>query len=176
MPAPSARQAALRFTATGATLRLDAPEHLLLLAPFKSVVVLRAYRGQQLVGQRTFHAVLPPLPAIATFTSGPFSSTDYKPSPDQHFTLTVRAIPAAPFAAFFPLDARYRVARFRTTLRRAGQVVGTPALWQREARLADLTPGDELQVDMLQVQRQNFQAAVQEVPVQKQVVIPYDRW
>jgi hypothetical protein len=170
---PPAKQATLRFTATGATIRLDTDQHVLLLSPSRPVVVLWAYQGQKVVSRRTFKAVLPPAPRIKLFYGGP-SASDYKPSPTHQFTLRPLALPELSFAKFLPDDARYRVARFRTTLLRHGKAVAPSSLWEERAIVADLTPGEELQVDILQVQRQNFRAEISEIAVKKRVLIPYE--
>ena len=182
--APRSRLAPVRFMATGATVRLDAKQRLLLLAPSDSVVVVWAYRGQQLVFRHEFKAVPPPLPTVkcfsgdcdATICKGPYKKPEYIR------TVTLRAIPDPDFAAILPEDARYRVARFRATLLRQVKAVETApgqlaekTIQGPQGDMSDLASvsqlGDQLQLDVLLVQRMNSQGIITEVPALKRFII-----
>ncbi|RYE90166.1 MAG: hypothetical protein EOO37_03575 [Cytophagaceae bacterium] len=173
--------AAIRFTATGATVRPDAKQHLLLLVPSASVVVLWAYQGKQLVFRHEFKCVPPPPPTIKCFA--PPCGVSCKPSYQEYMrTVTLRAIPAIDFAEILPEDARYRVARFRATLLRQGKAVAlspgqlaAKTVQGPQGDMSDLTSssqlGDQLQIDIMLVQRLNALGVITEVPVTKQFIV-----
>lgn len=181
---PHGRPAPTRFKATGATVRLDAGQHLLLLVPRAPVVVLWAYRGRQLVFRHEFKAEPPPLPTIKCYNGG-CDATICKGSskkPEYIRTITFRAIPDPDFAAILPEDARYRVARFRAALLRQAKAVelapgqfAEKTIQGPQGDMSDLAassqPGDQLQLDVLLVQRLNSRGIIAEVPARKRFVM-----
>lgn len=173
LTAPPAK-AGIRFAATGATLRLDARQRLLWLAPSDSVVVLRAYRGQRLVFRHTFEAVEPPLPAVKCFL-GAKESTSRGPVEEYYHAITFRAVADADFATFMPEDARYRVARFSIMPARKGKNESPLIINGPQGDLASLRfkgeEGDQLQIDIQLVQRQNFRRKVFNTSLKKRIVL-----
>ena len=180
-PVASPRKAAaIHFVATGATLQCTLER--LWVVPFAPVVVLRAYRQHRLLFRHAFKAVLPPPPTISCFPSCS-ASTAAQPSGERQLrTLTLRSLAARDFAQMLPADARYRMTQFRLTLLRKGQTIAArPAgetSWLIRGAQADLRrvssisqPGDQLQVDVLQVQRKNFCGRVITVPLKQRFVI-----
>jgi hypothetical protein len=182
-PLPRGQLATVRFKTIGATVRLDSKRHLLLLMPTAPTVLLWAYRGQQLIFRHEFKAVPPPLPTIKCFAN-PCSGVIHKPVREERYlrAVTLRAIPNVDFAQMLPEDARYRVARFRATLLRQGKAVellpGQPT--ERTVQgpagdMSDLTSssqlGDQLQLDILLVQRMNAQDIITEVSATRQLII-----
>jgi hypothetical protein len=176
------RRAPVRFKATGATVRLDPKQHLLLLAPSAPVVVLWAYRGQRRVFRHEFRAVPPPPPTIKCYTRS--CGATCKPAGYDEYlrTVTLRALPAIDFAAILPEDARYRVAQFRATLLRQGTAVelspGKSAeqlIQGPQGNVSDLTSisqfGDQLQLAILLVQRQNCLGIITEAPLTQRFVV-----
>jgi hypothetical protein len=170
------RQAPVRFKAAGATVHLDPAQKLLLLVPSAPLVVLWAYRGQQLVFRHEFRAVLPPSPTVKCYLA-PCGVT-CKPSGYTTYirTITLRTLPDRDFASALPEDARYRIAQFRVTLLRqhkpvtlaTGQVAGL-LIQGPQGDLSDLASisqlGDQLQVDVLAVQRMNFRGDIMDVSI-----------
>ncbi|MGI4873959.1 MAG: hypothetical protein ACRYFX_22595 [Janthinobacterium lividum] len=174
-------RAAIRFAATGATLRFDAKQHLFWLAPTAPVVVLRAYRGQRLVFRHEFRAVEPPPPVVDCYVGGAKADDARPEDVGKHYSLTMKAIPNMDFAAFMPADARYRVAKYRVTLVRAGEVGPTLLIDGPQGNIQALNftdeLGGELQADILLVQRQNFRGQVFESvkPLRSQFSIPSEK-
>jgi hypothetical protein len=179
---PRSRRVPVRFKATGAAVRLDPKQHLLLLTPSAPVVVLWAYRGQRRVFRHAFQAVPPPPPTIKCYAS-PCGAT-CKPAGYAEYlrTVTLRALPAIEFAEMLPEDTRYRVAQFRATLLRQGRVVelapGKSAerlIQGPQGDVSDLTStsqsGDQLRIDILLVQRQSCLGIITEVPLTQRLVI-----
>lgn len=178
---PRGRLSLIRFKATGATVRLDARQRVLLLVPSAPVVVLWAYQGQQLIFRHAFRAVPPPLPIIKCYWGGCNSTIKQGVPNNSVRTITLRALPDKDFAEMLPEDARYRVARFRTTLLRQGKPVqlatGQSAEKMVQGPQGDLSDlasvgrlGDQLQTDVLMVQRMNFCGDILEVPVTRRFV------
>ncbi len=181
---PHGRPAPTRFKATGAAVHLDTRQHLVLLVPTAPVVVLWAYRGHQLVFRHEFKAVPPPLPIIKCYNGGCDASICKGPSerPGYRRTITFRAIPDPDFAAILPEDARYRIARFQATLLRQAKAVelapGQLAEKTIQGPQGDMSAlaaisqlGDQLQLDVLLVQRLNSRGIITEVPALKRFVM-----
>ena len=63
-PQPRKGQLPIRFVAAGATVRLDAQNHRLLVAPSAASITLWAYRGRTLVFRHVYKAIPPPLPIV----------------------------------------------------------------------------------------------------------------
>ncbi|HET9504770.1 MAG TPA: hypothetical protein VFO93_14600 [Hymenobacter sp.] len=173
----------VRFKAMGATVRLDTKQRRLLLCPLAPLVVLWAYRGQRLLFRHEFKAVPPPLPMIKCYSSGCIEADDAPPNEERILhTLTFRTIPDKDFAEILPEDARYRVARFRARLLRQGKAVelvpgqlAEKMVQGPQGDMRDLASvsqlGDQLQLDILLVQRQSSQGVIMEVPLVKRFVI-----
>lgn len=90
---PRKGQLPIRFTAAGATVRLDAKRYRLLIVPSAAVVTLWAHRGNILVFKHQFQAISPPLPKVEIGFSDPKHANWERPPPDSilsRFTLTVR--------------------------------------------------------------------------------------
>jgi hypothetical protein len=103
-------------------------------------------------------------------------------------TVVLRSLAAREFAQVLPADARYRVAQFRLTLLRKGPAEAmrpggeANAQWLVRGAQAYLRPinsvsqpGDQLQVDVLHVQRKNFCGKVITVPLKRRFVIARSR-
>ena len=178
---PCGKQNSIWFAATGATLQLNSKQRRLLLVPKDTVVVLRAYRGTKQLFSHKFKVSRPPSPTIKCFAAPcgvgckPFYS-------DYMRALTLKAIPDIDFAEMMPEDARYRVARFRATLLRQGKAVelapgqlAAKTVQGPQADMSDLTSisqfGDQLQVDILLVQRLNSLGVIMEVPTTQRFTI-----
>lgn len=160
----------LRFTAEGATVKLDLPQHELLLVPTATAMTLRALRGQQVVWQHHLQAVEPPLPEVVYLLGG-CEATDRRPGSDIGIrNLSLRPRPDHAFAAAMPEDVRLRVNRYEIVLLRNGTAVGVPLVVNGpDVNLRETMPlmqaGDQLQIDVKQVLRMNFRGQIEEVPL-----------
>ncbi|GAB3574815.1 GldM family protein [Hymenobacter daeguensis] len=178
---PHKGQPAIHFTATGATVRLDAKKQRLLIAPFDSVVTLQAYKGRTLVSKHKFRAILPPMPLIRAWVRN--SSNDFYcfgPQPDSafyYFELSINARPDESFMAFMPTDARYRVSRFKLTLLRGDTVIRktqTINFSQAGIKISrdSVRLGNQIRFDVLQLQRMNSKGIIEKIPLQKTIFQP----
>lgn len=176
-PAPArGRQAPIRFTATGATLTLDAKQRQLVLLPTSTAVTLWAHKGRKQLFKHDFDAVPPPLPTIECYISKRSESTDEKavgPS-----SLLLKAVPDRCFALRMPDEARYRVARFQVTLLRNNvpvdslqTIVGPTTNWSELEGRAH--PGDRLRVGVQAVQRLTSYGKIEDLLLEKQFTFSF---
>jgi hypothetical protein len=172
-PPPRKGQLPIRFTATGATVRLDAKTHRLLIAPTATTVTLWAYRGQALLFQHTFKAIPPPLPVVECYCS---LRPVFTKGGRELYTCSIKAVPNSEFAQALNNDARYRVSKSQVTLLRNGNSIHPHIIinWQSvdisELRKLAIT-GDQLKIDVDLVERQNFCGDIEIVPLQKHYLI-----
>jgi hypothetical protein len=178
---PHKGQPPIRFSATGAAVRLDARRKQLLIIPSASIVTLQAYKGQSLLFTHKFRAVPPPLPLIRAWVRN--SSNDFYcfgPQPDSafyYFDLSVSARPAESFVAFMSTDARYRISRFQLTLLRSDTVIRktrTVNFPQAGIKIPrdSVRLGDQIRIDVQQLQRMNSQGIIEKIPLQKTIIQP----
>ncbi|WP_201977867.1 hypothetical protein [Hymenobacter rubidus] len=171
---PRKGQLPIRFTATGATVRLDAKRRRLLIVPSDSVVIMSAYRGQGLVFKHVFRAVAPPLPTVECFYSNT-QPTDLKPGEEWEGRLNLRAIPSYYFSFFMPDDARNRVSLSQISFLRNDTLLNPPCIVKGPSvdigSINNFLPGDSMQVDVQQVQRQNFRGVVEATPYIKHFAV-----
>jgi hypothetical protein len=166
-------QLPIRFTATGAKVRLDVQKRMLFVVPFDSAVFLSAYRGQTLLFNHEFRAVPSPLPILECWCN---LSPAYNLVGEERYMCAIKATPTSEFAQALPDDALFRVSRGRVTLVRNGMPVH-PAI-PFDGPHADITAlqklalsGDQLKVDMDLVMRKNFRGDRELVPLTKQFTI-----
>ncbi|MFD2719252.1 hypothetical protein ACFST9_11040 [Hymenobacter monticola] len=170
---PGKGQLPIRFTATGATVKLDAERHRLLIAPSASTVTLWAYRGRVLVFKHLFQVMPPPLPTVEIRLSDPKQAIWERTPPDSvlsRFTLSVRATPAEGFATILPTDARYRIPSYQFALIRSTDGIGQGRMVKsREINIPrdSLRIGNKFRVAIEQVQRMNFRGIVEDIPMQE---------
>ncbi|WP_460611145.1 GldM family protein [Hymenobacter terrigena] len=175
---PRKGQLPIRFSATGATVRVDAKSRRLLIVPTAATVTLWAHKGQALVFKHQFKAIPAPLPILEVFCSTVSATVCFGQRPDSTSTraLTIKAIPARSFASLLPDDARYRVSRYTVTCLRNGVAFGTPRKVDGPqaslAEVGDFQEGDRLQIDVQLVQRMNFRREVESLTMQKQFNVP----
>lgn len=175
-PRPRKGQLPIRFTATGATVRLNANSRRLLIAPTAATVTLWARKGRTLVFKHQFTAIPPPLPEIHCYL-GFREANDARPGEEGQPTIVMKASDMNELGYFMPDDARYRVSRYTVTLLRNGVAFGTPkTVYGPESILAEaetfFQDGDRLQIDVQLVQRMNFREEIKAVPLQKQFNVP----
>jgi hypothetical protein len=147
---PRKGQFPIRFSATGATVRVDAKRHRLLITPTTATVTLWAHKGQTLVFKHRFTAIPPPLPYVECWV--PNRASSLHSGPGRHINLTLKAIPDTYFSTFLPDDARYRVAHYTVTLLRNGISFGAPinsyGPQYNLGEATDFLEGDRLQIDV----------------------------
>lgn len=181
--APAARSG-IRFTATGATLRLDAKQGLLWVYAAAPRVVLRAFRGKVQVFSHEFQAISPPLPTAKVFLGGRPTLDCKRPGPlTQVRAMSVKVIPNRFFAEFMPDEARYRASKYNVTLLRGEKVIAGPvAAGPGSVAPSDSTvreseklaqPGDRVKIEVQEAERQNSRGQVEQVPLHKQFLLPY---
>ena len=172
---PRKGQLPIRFTATGATVRLDAKNHRLLIAPSATVVTLWAHRGRTLVFKHQFEAIPPPAPTVTCFYSGT-SPTNHKPGEDWPLSVSIKAIPDVNFATLMPDDARYRAALYRVSyLRNNTPLEPARTIHGPQSTIGnpkDFQKGDLLRVEVQLVNRMNFRGEIEDLPLHKEFVFP----
>lgn len=170
---PRKGQLPVRFSATGATVRLDLKNKLLLIVPFEAAVTLRAFRGQTLLFQHAFRAVTPPLPTVEGSYGGAMP-TDLRPG-EEWRRLSLRAIPPPEFSSFMPNDAHYRVSRYQVSCLRNNIPLRPPTMMDGPAAVlghpADFQHCDQIQVDVQLFQRQNFRGEVETLPLSQRIMV-----
>jgi hypothetical protein len=172
----------IRFTATGATLRLDAKQGMLWVFATQPTVVLRAYRGKAPVFSHAFLAVAPPLPSPKVFMTGPDATICFGPPTQARPSMVLKAIPDPNFATFMPDEARYRVSKSRITLMRGDSIVVPPLVRSSANAGIEATemlnaakPGDQLKIEIQLLERMNARGKIETVALEKQFLIPYPR-
>lgn len=169
---------AIQFVATGASLRFDLKKQRLLLVPVASVVVLRAFQRSK----RLFTHTLAVQPAThftiqCTYSNNPNIVWEHPRSASERHLLSLRVIPAQEMADILPADARYRIAQIRASLRRQRQVVTSVVANSNKLDLngwsTSSQPGDSLVVEVLAVERLNFQGRMERLSTSKQVAMLY---
>ncbi|WP_460548467.1 GldM family protein [Hymenobacter daeguensis] len=172
-PQPRNGQPAIRFSATGATVRLDTKNKRLFIAPIAATVILYAHKGRSLVFKHVFKAISSPLPHIECWIGGGRASSSRH---SERFSAAIRAIPQGDFASLMPYDAKYRVSQYQLILLRNNLPLG-PAKVIGSLNLTNQVPldsaqaGDKLQIDVQQVQRQNFRGVVEDIPYIKHFTV-----
>ncbi|MBO2008470.1 hypothetical protein [Hymenobacter negativus] len=169
-PQPRKGQLPIRFTATGATVRLDAKTHRLLIAPTATTVTLWAYRGRALVFKHQFIAITPPLPKVEGSYGGAMPS-DLRPGEEWYRQLFLRAVPSAEFSSFMPNDAHYRVSQYQVSFLRNDVLIRPTTTIKSPSDFIGLKYCDLIQVDVQLVQRQNFRGVVETLPLRKRIMI-----
>jgi hypothetical protein len=168
------KQLPIHFTATGATVRLDAKHGKLFIMPFASTVALSAYRGQLLVSKREYKAVPPPLPKMEGLYGGAMPN-DLRPG-EEWRRLFIRAISSPEFSSFMPNDARYRVSRFQVSCLRNNALIRPPTTVDGPQAVLghpeDFQHCDLIQVEVQVVQRMNFRGEVENIRCQERLSIP----
>ena len=165
------------FSASGASVIAGAQKGEVTLVPNSKEVTLSVASEGNAIGSQTFQVRLIPKPEIKCFVGGREADEKRGTPGTAVRNMQLRAIPDASFATFLPEDAKYRVARYEVTLVRGKR----PALQTRtitgpNADLSDIVnayrEGDRIYVEVKEVQRQNFQGAVETVNVSKALNIP----
>ena len=182
---PRSGQLPFRFTATGATVRVDAKSHRLLVAPSAAVVTLYAHKGQALVFKHVFTAIPPPLPQIECYLRDEekaFYCFGQKPvltKLNERYSISARVTPNMNFAMTMPEDARYRAKYSRATLLRNGIALEPAKPFVRELNLSvfqtPILPGDQIRIDIQSVQRMNFRGHVESIALEAHRLIPVSR-
>ena len=173
---PHKEQQLIRFSAGGATIQQDTKNQRLLIIPSATVVTLWAYRGQALIFKHIFKVIAPPVPTIQCFYSN-FQPTDLKPGEGWEGRLNLRAVPSPYFSLFMPDDARCRVSLSQVSILRDNDNILLKPIRIVKGPNADIggidnfQPGDKLQIEVQQVQRQNFRGVVEDIPLTKHFVV-----
>lgn len=155
-----------RFRIEGGTLIDEPGLGDLSVFPGGATVTVTALQNDQVLGQKTWHAVLPPEPEVTFSISGATLVEGQTIRIQTLSDLNARVIPNPEFAQSHPEDARYRVSQWQATLTRADQVVGseTTLRGQELGPIAKLIkqakPGDRFTLEVIQVQRLNAQHIV----------------
>ncbi|WP_165822211.1 hypothetical protein [Hymenobacter edaphi] len=176
------KQTPFRFTASGATVTLDADNRFLFITPFADPVILRAYRGRKLVFTYRFRVFLLPPPTVVCTLSNADQRLEQLPLTDR--TVSLKAQPNQMLAVFLPDDARYRVSQAEISLRRANEPVGAPiqvVVAPDQTTHADIglgplgaeaRAGDELLIRVSKLQRKAANDEIEEVSFNQQYTIP----
>ena len=161
------------FSASGASL-ISGQKGEVTLVPNAREVTLNVSSGGNAIGSQTFKVRQIPNPTIKCFLGGSEANEKQGTPSGQIRSITMRAIPDAGFAAFLPLDARYRVSRFEVTLARGKRpAAATVPINGPQGDLSSLAntarEGDRLYIEVKGVQRQNFQGQVEDVSMSNRI-------
>ena len=165
-------QANSKLVAAGATLRFNSAHKRVWLVPTAPTVTLRAFRQHKQLLSHVF-AVRPAthFTITCTYSNNPVIQWKHlRPASAKHM-LSLQIIPSWEIAAILPADARYRVSQFRASLRRQRQTVKSVVVSGNRSDLNGWSPlsqpGDSLQVEVLVVERLNFQGRTEQLPANK---------
>ena len=165
------------FSASGAATIQGAKLGDVTLVPNSKEVTLNVSSGGNAIGSQTFQVRPIPKPSIEAFAGGrPVNDKQGTPGTAIR-SFTLKAIPDAGFATFLPDDAKFRVSRYEVTLVRGKRpAIGTMTFNSPQADLSAVVnayrEGDRLYVEVKDVQRQNFQGAVEAVNMTRTFNIP----
>jgi len=157
------------FTASGAEA-VKGQGGVVTLVPSGRKVTLSVYNSGNLIGTQDFDVRAVPRPEVQIQMRGrPLDAQRGLRTTDLR-ALEAVVIPDADFARLLPNDARYRVAEWKVTLASGPRPKGEPKVFRSgEGDLSSFRaaarPGDRLVIEVLKVERLNFQRKTEEVPV-----------
>jgi gliding motility-associated protein GldM len=164
------------FSASGASV-ITGQKGEVTLVPNAREVTLNVSSGGNAIGSQNFKVRPIPNPTIECFVGGSKANEKQGTPGTSIRTITLRAIPDPGFATFLPEDARYRVSRFTAVLARGKRpVVGPKTINGAQGDMSDMVnayrEGDRLYIEVLGVQRNNFQGQVEDVNMTRTFNIP----
>lgn len=181
-PQPRSGQPAIRFSATGATVRLDAKSRRLLIAPTAATVTLWAHKGQAVIFKHLFKAIPPPPPHPECYLrdeEGAFYCFGKKPvltKPNERYSIRAMLVPNQQLSTRMPEDARYRARHVQATLLRNGTPLEPSKSFTRELNLSEfqtfILPTDQVRIDIQSIQRMNFQGHIEDIALEAHFIIP----
>jgi len=164
------------FSASGASV-ITGQKGEVTLVPNAREVTLNVSSGGNAIGSQNFKVRPIPNPTIECYVGGSKANEKQGTPGTAIRTITMRAIPDPGFASFLPEDARYRVSRFTAVLARGKRpVVGPKTINGAQGDMSDMVnayrEGDRLYIEVLGVQRNNFQGQVEDVNMTRTFNIP----
>ena len=157
------------FKATGAEV-VSGTGGNVTLVPNGREVVLSVYNDGNLIGTQDFGVRAVPRPEVQIQLGGrPLDAQRGLRTTDLR-AMEAKVIPDADFARLLPNDARYRVSEWKVTLASGPRPKGEPKVFRNgDGDLSSFRsaarPGDRLVIEVLKVERLNFQGRREEVPV-----------
>jgi gliding motility-associated protein GldM len=164
------------FSASGASV-ITGQKGEVTLVPNAREVTLNVSSGGNAIGSQNFKVRPIPNPTIECYVGGSKANEKQGTPGTSIRTITMRAIPDPGFATFLPEDARYRVSRFTAVLARGKRpVIGPKTINGAQGDMSDMVnaykEGDRLYIEVLGVQRNNFQGQVEDVNMTRTFNIP----
>jgi gliding motility-associated protein GldM len=164
------------FSASGASV-ITGQKGEVTLVPNAREVTLNVSSGGNAIGSQSFKVRPIPNPTIECYVGGSKANEKQGTPGTAIRTITMRAIPDPGFATFLPEDARYRVSRFTAVLARGKRpVIGPKTINGAQGDMSDMVnaykEGDRLYIEVLGVQRNNFQGQVEDVNMTRTFNIP----
>jgi gliding motility-associated protein GldM len=164
------------FSASGASV-ITGQKGEVTLVPNAREVTLNVSSGGNAIGSQEFKVRPIPNPTIECYVGGSKANEKQGTPGTSIRTITLRAVPDPGFATFLPEDARYRVSRFTAVLARGKRpVVGPKTINGAQGDMSDMVnaykEGDRLYIEVLGVQRNNFQGQVEDVNMTRTFNIP----
>ncbi|MBJ6144166.1 gliding motility protein GldM [Hymenobacter sp. BT559] len=155
------------FSASGASV-ITGQKGEVTLVPNAREVTLNVSSGGNAIGSQEFKVRPIPNPTIDCYVGGQKANEKQGTPGTAIRTITLRAVPDPGFATFLPEDARYRVSRFTAVLARGKRpVIGPKTINGAQGDMSDMVnaykEGDRLYIEVLGVQRNNFQGQVEDV-------------
>jgi gliding motility-associated protein GldM len=164
------------FSASGASV-ITGQKGEVTLVPNAREVTLNVSSGGNAIGSQNFKVRPIPNPTIDCYVGGQKANEKQGTPGTAIRTITLKAVPDPGFATFLPEDARYRVSRFTAVLARGKRpVVGPKTINGPQGDMSDMVnaykEGDRLYIEVLGVQRNNFQGQVEDVNMTRTFNIP----
>jgi gliding motility-associated protein GldM len=164
------------FSASGASV-ITGQKGEVTLVPNAREVTLNVSSGGNAIGSQNFKVRPIPNPTIDCYVGGQKANEKQGTPGTAIRTITLKAVPDPGFATFLPEDARYRVSRFTAVLARGKRpVIGPKTINGPQGDMSDMVnaykEGDRLYIEVLGVQRNNFQGQVEDVNMTRTFNIP----
>ncbi len=160
-----------KFSADGAEIITSGQKGKITIVPNSREVLLKVSNQGNLLGTEPFRVTRVPKPTLEIRVNGAPYDDRRGVSASSARSIQVIAIPDESFKNFNPEDARFRVSQIQISLARGSRRVAGPITLNGGGSISSLAsnaePGDRYVVEILAVQRQNFQGKVSEVEMGK---------
>ena len=159
------------FSADGAEIIKSGQKGKITIVPNSKEVLLKVSNQGNLLGSEPFRVTRVPKPTLEIRVNGGAYDDRRGIAASSARSIQVIAIPDESFKNFNPEDARFRVAQIEVSLARGNRRIAGPIRLNGGGSISSMAqnaqPGDRYVVEILSVQRQNFQGKVSEVEMGK---------
>lgn len=163
-----------RFSADGAEIINSGQKGRITIVPSNKEVLLKVSNQGNLLGTEPFRVTRIPKPTLEVRVNGAAFDERTGVSASSARSIQVIAIPDESFKNFNPEDARYRVSQIQVSLANGTRRIAGPLTLNGGGSISSLAqsaePGMRYVVEVLEVQRQNFQGKVSDVEMGKRTI------